>query len=205
MPHAVTVFLLSPASCAGRRAKMLLNGTSPLATRLAGAGASLGEVFSFMSSLYFRGKLAYANTFGAPPPDWPGAMVIAPGIGLVPADIVIHTAELRAMAAVPVDPTEPNFCEPLVRDALLLEAVLGADGRAVLLGSIASEKYVTPLVQVFGRRLHFPACFVGRGDMSRGGLMLRCARTGEPLDCVPVQGAVRHGQRPPKLAVEGGR
>jgi hypothetical protein len=152
-----------------------------------------------MSSLYFRGKLTYDNTFGAPPPDLPGALVIAPGLGLVPADVVIHTAELRAMAAVPVDPTEPNFCEPLVRDAILLESALGADGRAVLLGSVATEKYVTPLAQVFGRRLFFPLAFVGRGDMSRGGLMLRCAQSGEPLECVPVQGAVRRGHRPPKL------
>jgi hypothetical protein len=183
---------------------MLLNGTSPLATRLAGAGATLGEVFSFMSSLYFRGKLTYANTFGDPPPGWPGALVIAPGLGLVPADLLIHTSDLRAMAAVPVDPAEPNFCEPLVREATLLESALGADGRAVLLGSVATDKYVTPLIQVLGRRLHFPVAFVGRGDMSRGGLLLRCAQAGEPLHCVPVQGAVRRGQRPPKLAVEGG-
>jgi hypothetical protein len=196
---AATVFLLSPASCAGRRAKMLLNGTSPLATRLASAGAPLGEVFTFMSSLYFRGKLTYANTFGAPPPDWPGTLVIAPGFGLVPADLLIRSPELRAMAAVPVDHAEPNFYEPLVRDALVLDSALGANGRAVLLGSVASEKYVTPLVQVFGDRLYFPACFVGRGDMSRGGLMLRCARSREPLECVPVRGAVRRGQRPPKL------
>lgn len=179
---------------------MLLNGTGPLATRLADVGASLGEVFSFMSSLYFRGKLTYANAFGAPPPGWPGALVIAPGLGLVSADLLIHTSELRAMAAVPVDPAEPNFCEPLVRDAIALESALGSDGRAVLLGSVATEKYVTPLTQVLGDRLHFPLAFVGRGDMSRGGLMLRCARTGEQLDCVPVQGAVRRGHRPPKLA-----
>jgi len=184
---------------------MLLNGAGTLATRLAAEGASLGEVFSFMSSLYFRGKLAYATTVGAPPPDWPAALVIGPGLGLVPADLLIHTPELRAMAAVPVDPAEPNFREPLVRDALALESALGSDGRAVLLGSVATEKYVTPLTQVLGDRLHFPLAFVGRGDMSRGGLMLRCARTGEPLDCVPVQGAVRKGQRPPKLAAEGGR
>ncbi|MGH7608057.1 MAG: hypothetical protein ACREME_12035, partial [Gemmatimonadales bacterium] len=58
-----TVFLLSPASCAGTRAQMLLQSrTSPLTARLAApggeGGAPLGEVFTFMSSLYFRGKLA---------------------------------------------------------------------------------------------------------------------------------------------------
>jgi hypothetical protein len=69
----------------------------------------------------------------------------------------------------------------------------------VLLGSVATEKYVTPLTQVLGDRLYFPLAFVGRGDMSRGGLLLRCARTREPLDCVPVLGAVRHGPKPPRL------
>jgi hypothetical protein len=103
------------------------------------------------------------------------------------------------MALVPVDEDEPRYREPLLRDAQALERALGSDGRAVLLGSVASEKYVTPLLQVFGDRLYFPATFVGRGDMSRGGLMLRCARAGTPLDCVPVRGAVRHGVRPPRL------
>ena len=42
--------------------------TFDLAVRLRGpGGAALGEVFSFMSGLYFRGKLAYARTFPAPP------------------------------------------------------------------------------------------------------------------------------------------
>ena len=69
----------------------------------------------------------------------------------------------------------------------------------VLLGSVASGKYVDLLLPVFGDRLMFPPDFVGRGDMSRGGLMLRCARSGDELPYVPVAGAVRHGKRPPKL------
>ena len=43
----------------------------------------------------------------------------------------------------------------------------------VLLGSVATDKYVGPLLDVFGDRLYFPATFAGRGDMSRGGLLLR--------------------------------
>ena len=70
----------------------------------------------------------------------------------------------------------------------------------VLLGSIASAKYVDLLTGVFGARLKFPIDFVGRSDMSRGGLLLRCARSGAELPYVPVEGAVRHGPRPPKLA-----
>lgn len=178
---------------------LLKSQTSPLTARLANGGAPLGEVFTFMSSLYFRGKLAYATTFGAPPPGWSGALVIAPGRGLLPADSPIRIRDLQDMALVPVDEDEPRYREPLLRDAQALERALGSDGRAVLLGSVASEKYVTPLLEVFGDRLYFPATFVGRGDMSRGGLMLRCARAGTPLDCVPVRGAVRHGVRPPRL------
>jgi hypothetical protein len=69
----------------------------------------------------------------------------------------------------------------------------------VLLGSIASGKYVDLLVSVLGPRLFFPADFVGRGDMSRGGLMLRSVAEGRELDYVPLQGAVRHGSRPARL------
>jgi hypothetical protein len=200
MPSPVTVFLLSPASCAGTRARLLMQSDAmPLAARLRGDGAPLGEVFTFMSSLYFRGKLAYANTFGAPPPGWPGVLVIAPGRGLAPADLAIRVADLEAMAAVPVDPAEPSYREPLVRHATALERALGPTGRAVLLGSVATDKYVAPLSDVLGDRLYFPSAFVGRGDMSRGGLLLRSARAGTPLECVPVRGAVRHGSRPPRL------
>jgi hypothetical protein len=171
---------------------LLRSRTSPLTARLSDGGAPLGEVFTWMSSLYFRGKLAYANRFGR-------ALVIAPGRGLVPADMPIRITDLEEMAAVPVDEDEPRFREPLVRDANALERALGAGGHAVLLGSVASQKYVTPLLEVFGDRLLFPSTFVGRGDMSRGGLLLRCAKSGTPLECVPVRGAVRHGPRPPRL------
>jgi hypothetical protein len=189
----LTVFLLSPASCAGRRAQILLKSqTSPLTARLVNGGAPLGEVFTFMSSLYFRGKLAYANQFGR-------AFVIAPGRGLLPADLLIRVEDLRNMATVPVDETEPAFREPLVRDATALHRGLAPEDRVVLLGSVATDKYVGPLLDVFGDRLLFPVTFAGRGDMSRGGLLLRCAQTGTTLDCVPVRGAVRHGPKPPKL------
>jgi len=70
----------------------------------------------------------------------------------------------------------------------------------VLLGSIASGKYVDILHAAFGKRLCFPVDFVGRGDMSRGGLMLRCAQDRRELPYVPVAGAIRKGKRPPKLA-----
>jgi len=189
----LTVFLLSPANCAGTRAQMLLKSqTSPLTARLANGGAPLGEVFTFMSSLYFRGNLAYATRFGS-------AYVITPGRGLLPADMLIRIDDLRQMATVEVDEALPAFREPLVRDARAIANNLEPADRVVLLGSVATDKYVGPLLDVFGDRLYFPPTFAGRGDMSRGGLLLRSARAGTPLDYVPLRGAVRHGPKPPKL------
>ena len=189
----LTVFLLSPANCAGTRAQLLLKSrTSPLTARLANGGVPLGEVFAFMSSLYFRGKLAYATRFGH-------AYVITPGRGLLPADVLIRLDDLRQMATVEVDEAVPAFREPLVRDATAIANNLGPGDRVVLLGSVATDKYVGPLLDVFGEQLYFPPTFAGRGDMSRGGLLLRSARAGTPLDYVPVRGAVRHGPKPPKL------
>ncbi|HET8713524.1 MAG TPA: hypothetical protein VFM23_07565 [Gemmatimonadales bacterium] len=189
----LTVFLLSPANCGGTRAQQLLKSrTSPLTARLANGGVPLGEVFTFMSSLYFRGKLAYATRFGR-------AYVIAPGRGLLPADVLIRVEDLQQMASVEVDEALPAFRDPLVRDATTIAGNLGAADRVVLLGSVATDKYVGPLLDVFGDRLYFPPTFAGRGDMSRGGLLLRCANAGTPLEYAPLRGAVRHGPKPPKL------
>nr|MDQ3622191.1 hypothetical protein [Verrucomicrobiota bacterium] len=69
-----------------------------------------------------------------------------------------------------------------------------------LLGSIATGKYVDCLLPLWGPRLVFPEAFVGRGDMSRGGLMLRCVTSGRELRYIPVAGAIRHGARPRRLA-----
>jgi hypothetical protein len=195
------VFLLSPANSRGERMALLLSvrGRSALARAVQGPGAPLGEVFRFASGLYFRGKLAYAEAFARPPAGLPASLVIAPGAGLVPPSAVVRAADLRAFAAVPVDAREPRFRRPLERDAAALADALSVSAEVVLLGSIASEKYVEPLLRVLGRRLVFPAAFVGRGDMSRGGLMLRAARAGLELEYLPVEGAVRHGPRPPRL------
>jgi hypothetical protein len=194
------VFLLSPAQSGGPRALLLLNerASFDLARRLRGPGAPLGEVFSFLSGLYFRGKLSYARRFACPPRGLPGALVITPGFGLRPADETIDLERLRAFGTVPIDSGETRYLEPLVRDALAL-ATAAPRAEVVLLGSVASGKYVEPLAAVFGRRLVFPPSFVGRGDMSRGGLMLRCAEAGMELEYTPVIGAPRHGPRPPRL------
>ena len=196
------VFLLSPANAAGLRANLIVSerAKSPLAQRLRESRATLGEIFAFISGLYFRGKLTYAKTFVDPPAGLAGVYVITACGGLMPADTLLTAERLREISAVPIDASNPRYRLPLERDARLLHQLIGKNCEVVLLGSIATPKYVEPLLGVFGERLFFPAEFVGRGDMSRGGLMLRCARERVQLTYVPVVSAVRHGAKPPKLA-----
>jgi hypothetical protein len=198
------IFLLSPANCGGKRARIVLSerATFDLAVRLRSAGAPLGEVFSFMSGLYFRGKLTYARAFASRPEgvelEGGGVFVITPSGGLRSPDVVVTAEAIRRFGDVDVTAANPEYRRPLERSAATLAAEVG-DCPVVLLGSIASSKYVDILLGVFGERLLFPQEFVGRGDMSRGGLLLRCAAAGQQLTYVPVAGAVRHGVRPPKL------
>jgi hypothetical protein len=198
-PHRI--FLLSPANAAGERAKMLMNDRAEfdLAVRLRLEGAPLGEVYSFMSGLYFRGKIAYSKAFAIPPPGTSGALVITPGRGLVAPDTTVSVDDLRTIATVPIDVDNPHYRAPLERDAQRIDQAAGPDCLYVLLGSLATPKYTGPLLKIFGERLLFPTEFVGRGDMSRGGLMLRCAHNGSELNYVPAHSSTRHGSRPPKL------
>jgi hypothetical protein len=167
-------------------------------------GVPLGEVFAFVSGLYFRGKLAYALEFARPPePGLPltgsGALVITPTAGLRAAETPVTMRALQAFATVDIAANDPRYRKPLVASARTLNEEVGPECEVVLLGSVASAKYVDVLTEVFGDRLLFPIDFVGRGDMSRGGLLLRCVRSGDELPYVPVTGAVRHGPRPPRL------
>ena len=195
------LFLLSPASCHGARAALLMNPRArfELARRLQTEGVALGEAFTFLSGLYFRGKLEYARAFAAPPAGMPGVVVITPGQGLVPPERAITLQTLRRFASVPIDAQERRYLEPLLDDARALSAGAGEACRFILLGSVATGKYAEPLAAVFGERLVFPPAFVGRGDMSRGGLLLRCVDALSELAYAPLR-ARQHGPRPPKLA-----
>jgi hypothetical protein len=201
------VFLLSPANCSGTRAKQILspNTQAALAGELRSRrGAMLGDVFAFVSGLYFRGKLTYAMRFAAPPErDNPvigcGVHVITPNAGLRSPDTYVTERALRAFAAADVHQHNAEYRRPLERSVRALMREIGPDTEIVLLGSIASPKYVDVLTSICGLRLLFPIDFVGRGDMSRGGLLLRQARDGVELPYRPVLGAVLHGARPPKL------
>jgi hypothetical protein len=202
-----TIFLLSPANCGGKRARIVMSDRAgfELAVRLrTKEGAPLGEVFAFLSGLYFRGKLAYGRAFARPPDSTssisgPGVFVITPTAGLRSVDTLVTLDALRAFAEVDIAADNPRYRRPLESSARAVADDIGPECAVVLLGSIASPKYVDVLQRIFGDRLLFPADFVGRGDMSRGGLMLRCVTSGEELRYIPVAGAVRNGKRPPKL------
>jgi len=183
------IFLISPANLSGRRGAMLLNPAAnfPLAQKLhSPEGAQLGELFSFVSGLYFRGKLSYARTFGRAPLGQPAAFVISAGGGLCTPEECISLDRLQRWAQVPIHHDNPHFTAPLTRhaSALLEHAVPGT--RFVLLGSVASDKYVEPLRDVFAETLLFPARFAGLGDMSRGALLLDAVRDRRELEYAPI-------------------
>jgi hypothetical protein len=197
------IFLLSPAYAGGEQARMILRDQAqfPLAQKLRGkSGAPIWEVFTFLSGLYFRGKIAYANAFARPARGTSGVLVITSTRGLIDARTRIHLDDLREFAEIDIHEDDPRYRMPIERDARRLATKLSAQSEVILLGSIATGKYVDVLLTNFGQRLRFPADFVGRGDMSRGGLMLRCAADLQELSYVPVAGAIVNGKRPPKLA-----
>jgi hypothetical protein len=196
------VLLLSPAHCGGRRAKSLMRpeSTMPLACALRDGTLTLGEAFTFMSSLYFRGKLAYSQAFAPAGHDNRATLVITPTRGLQPPEMLVSVPVLEEFASTDIASSDPRYRAPMDRDLARLAARLTPTARVVLLGSIATDKYVDVLVPWLGDRLHYPPSFIGRGDMSRGGLLLRSADSGTELDYEPLTHvSLRHGARPPKL------
>jgi hypothetical protein len=185
-------------SLSGRRAQILLNPAADfaLAVRLRSPqGAPLGETFSFISGLYFRGKMSYALTFGSARGGLPSAFVMSAGGGLCQLEERVTPARLRDWARTSIDDKNPHFTAPLLRQSAELLEQHEADASFVLLGSVASNKYVRPLLEVFEERLLFPAQFVGMGDMSRGALLLRAAQEGVELPYAPVAGSIRSSAR----------
>jgi hypothetical protein len=190
------IFLLSPAHCGGKRAELLLSERAlfPLAVRLrSDPGVALGEAFSFLSGLYFRGKLAYAERYARPPAGAAGVQVITTDRGLLSGDAPVRVEDLRKFGTVDIDQEHPAYRLPLERDLRLLQGLENLE--VVLLGSVATGKYVDVLLEIMGERLLFPSEFVGRGDMSRGALLLRAVRNDAELTYQPVAGAIRRGVR----------
>lgn len=181
------IFLLSPANLNGVRAKQLTSPRAQFSAALkyrSPEGVPIEEAFSFMSALYFRGKIAYARRFANPPPEigTRGIHIIAPGFGLVCDGWSLREDNMRRLRRTPVDVRRPAYRRPLVEHAEALASEIGNETSVVLLGSIATGKYVDLLWPIFGPRLVFPGCFVGIGDMSRGALMLRAAASGKELE-----------------------
>ncbi len=190
------IFLLSPAKAGGRRYSILTSDQAnfDLALKYRAGSATLGEIYSFISGLYFRGKMAYATAFGAQ-----NAFVIVPGVGLLPPETLFRPHQLQASAQIDVDENNPAHHDTLLAAIASLDHAGSRQCSFVLLGSVASAKYTTALLKVLDRRLLFPAEFVGRGDMSRGAIMLRSAASGQELNYIPVIGAQLRGPRPPRL------
>jgi len=185
--EAPKIFLLSPASLTGERARQLLSPEARFDTALryrSPEGVPIEEAFAFLSSLYFRGKIAYARRFVEPPEDLAssGVLVIAPGFGFVPAGWHLTAERAETLRSTPIDLKNPGYVEPMRQHAETLRDALPDGTRVVLLGSIATGKYVDLLLPVFGERLVFPRCFVGIGDMSRGSVLLRAVREDSELE-----------------------
>jgi hypothetical protein len=151
--------------------------------------------------LYFRGKLAYAKAYATPPEHLAGIYIITASGGLLAPETRVTPDKLREICAAEIDCTDTRYVEPLERD--LVKISLANHCEFVLLGSIATAKYLDPLLRVLGERLFFPEEFAGRGDLSRGGILLRCVREGTQLTYVQASEVIRHGPRPPKLSGSG--
>ena len=192
------VFVLSPARSSGRRAQLLTRpeASFELARQVRIGDATLGDVFAFCSGLYFRGKLVYGQRFAQPPGEMAGVQIITPSRGLLPPEARLGIDELREFVSVAVAADELRFTRPLQRSAEMLAAT---SCEVILLGSIATGKYVDCLLPILADRLLFPSEFVGRGDMSRGALLLKCVARNEELNYIPVLGAPRRGQRTDSL------
>jgi hypothetical protein len=178
------VFLLSPANASGTRAKQLMSPRAqfPTAQRFRAGEVMIAEAFAFMSALYFRGKIAYALHFGGVENSY----IIAPGFGLVPPTWTLDEARMKKMSQTDVDVKNRTYVKTLRDTATKLAETIENDTDVVLLGSVASGKYVDVLLPIFGERLRFPHAFAGLGDMSRGGLMLRAVRADRELEYVTL-------------------
>ena len=186
--------LLSPANLGGKRGQQILDPKSDFALARAlrsVGGAPLGDVFAFVSSLYFRGKREYQAAFARPPQGVRGGYVMTAGGGLCALDEAVTLERIRGWAAVAIHEQNLHFTAPLTRHASALLEASASDTRFVLLGSVATNKYVAPLLDVFGERLLYPTRFAGLGDMSRGGLLLAAVRDGRELDYEPVVNRTR--------------
>ncbi|MGZ7079373.1 MAG: hypothetical protein ACXVJT_08185, partial [Thermoanaerobaculia bacterium] len=190
------IFLLSPANLTGLRAKQLMSPRAKFDAAVmyrSEEGVPIGLAFAFMSALYFRGKITYALHFA----EHANIFVIAPGFGLVPPDWRITEERMKVLRRTEVDASKRNYRKPLERDARTLAERLDENDEVVLLGSVASGKYVDILWPLLGEQLRFPGIFAGLGDMSRGGLLLRAVRADRELEYTSLSAPRRKSDEDP--------
>ncbi|HVS65001.1 MAG TPA: hypothetical protein VMT85_16025 [Thermoanaerobaculia bacterium] len=193
-PATATTFLISPASLHGVRGRRLLApGASGVWPRRLRGGAPIGELFTAVSSLYFRGKLAYALRFGGAG----GTLVIAPGVGLVTPEWRLDREAALRMSEIRVRSSEDAYRRPLEQALRRLLDETGGD--FVFLGSLATDRYLAVLAPLLGSRLLTPAALYGMGNMRRGSVLLEAAESGEELEYVPCRPPqARRSKRPPE-------
>src|SRR5688572_27718486 len=135
---AFRVFLLSPANSTGKRAEFLVNPGAgfELAHRFQREGAEVGEIFSFLSGLYFRGKLAYSRFFARPFEGSNGVYVITSNRGLIAPETRVTPDDLAEFSRIPIDGKEERYVEPLTRSASVVAAEMPEGTQVVLLGSV---------------------------------------------------------------------
>ena len=106
-------------------------------------------------------------------------------------DTVVTLSDLRRISSTSIDEKNSHYRLPLDSDLRRLRKMVGNETDVILLGSVATSKYITPITDVFGERLLFPKDFLGRGDMSRGSMLLRCCEQGLELEYLPVETITR--------------
>lgn len=181
------LFVLSPASLTGVRGERIVSGrghTPLVGTLRRGGSAPLGDVYAAISSLYFGGKRDYARHFARAPGKTRDIFVITPSRGLLPLDAPVDLDLLRAFRRSPIDLAESRYVRPLLDTATALRERLASHGDVVLLGSIATSKYLEPLGEVFSDRLLFPRDFLGRGSLSRGSVLRKAVAANRELEYV---------------------
>jgi hypothetical protein len=116
---------------------------------------------------------------------------IITGSGLMLPEAIVTLSDLLRISAPSIDAKNSHYRLPLDSDLLRLREVVHQETEVILLGSVATPKYITPIREVFGERLLFPQEFLGLGDMSRGSRLLRCCEQGLELAYLPVERIVR--------------
>src|SRR4029077_8218457 len=101
-------------------------------------GAPLGDLFAYMSGLYFRGKLAYARRVARPAePDNPvvgsAIHIITANAGLRSPDTLVTRAAVQAFGKGDIDAGNAQYRRPLEASARALLAEVGTDCEGILL------------------------------------------------------------------------